>query len=189
MDTLHHSFSIIAISETWARDDNDVFLQISWYNFVSNNRNDRGSGVALYVRSNMSYMRREDLCKTDRECYESVFIEISNVKKCKIIVGYIYRPPGQDVRKFNDQFEVLIQNIASQKAESLLAGDYNINMLNYETHVDTEIFVNNLYSSSFLPLITRPTRFTTTTANLIDNIMSNAFNDDLISGILIADVS
>ena len=39
---------------------------------------------------------------------------------------------------------------------------------------------------SFLPLITRPTRFTTTTATLIDNIMSNAFNDDLISGILIA---
>ena len=42
---------------------------------------------------------------------------------------------------------------------------------------------------SFLPLITRPARFTTTTATLIDNIMRNAFNDDLISGILIADVS
>ena len=75
------------------------------------------------------------------------------------------------------------------KAECLLAGDYNINLLNYETHVDTEIFVNNLYSSSFLPLITTPTRFTTTTATLIGNIMSSAFNDDLISGILIADVS
>ena len=108
LDTLHHSFSVIAISETWARDDNDVFLQISGYTFVTSKINDRDGGVALYVRSNISYIRREDLCKTDRECYESVFNEIINVKKCKIIVGCIYRPPGQDVRKFNDQCEVLI---------------------------------------------------------------------------------
>ena len=46
-----------------------------------------------------------------------------------------------------------------------------------------------MYSYSFLSLITRPTRFTSTSATLIDNIMTNVFNDAIVSGILVSDVS
>ena len=51
LDTLQHSFSDIAVSETWAKDNNEVFLQMSRYNFVSKKRNDKDAGVALYVRN------------------------------------------------------------------------------------------------------------------------------------------
>ena len=45
-----------------------------------------------------------------------------------------------------------------------------------------------MYSYSFLPLITRPTRFTSTSATLIYIIMTNAFNDDIVYGVLVSDV-
>ena len=33
------------------------------------------------------------------------------------------------------------------KRQCLLADDYNINLLNYETHGDSKVFVNNLNSN------------------------------------------
>ena len=76
-----------------------------------------------------------------------------------------------------------------EKAECLLAGDFNVNLLNYDCHNDTDQFINTMYSYYFLPLITRPTRFTSTSATLIDNIMTNVFNDAIVSGIFVSDVS
>ena len=66
---------------------------------------------------------------------------------------------------------------------------FNVNLLNHDCHNDTDQFINTMYSYSFLPLITRPTRFTSTSATLIANIMTNVFNDSIVSGILISDVS
>ena len=65
--------------------------------------------------------------------HESVFIEISNLKNSKLIIGHVYRPPGHDIHTFNDKFEILIQNISMERTECFLAGDYNIYLLNYET--------------------------------------------------------
>ena len=46
--TLEHSFSVIAVCETWAKDNSDIFiLQIADYNCVSIARSSRGAGVAL----------------------------------------------------------------------------------------------------------------------------------------------
>ena len=82
---------------------------MSGYNCVSNKRNDKGAGVALYVRNYVIYTRRNDLCNSDKDCYESVFIEMSNLKNSKLIIGCDYRPPGHDIRTFNNKFELLIQ--------------------------------------------------------------------------------
>ena len=41
----------------------------------------------------------------------------------------------------------------------------------------------------FSPLITRPTRFTSTSATLTDNITTNVFNDAIVSSILVSGVS
>ena len=40
-----------------------------------------------------------------------------------------------------------------------------------------------------MPLITRPTRFTEVSSTLIDNIITNTFNECSSSGVLIADIS
>ena len=65
---------------------------------------------------------------------------------------------------------------------------FNVNLLNHDCHNDTDQFINSMYSYSFLPPTTRPTRFTSISATLIANIMTNVFNDAIVSGILISDV-
>ena len=41
----------------------------------------------------------------------------------------------------------------------ILAGDYNINLLNHLSNNDTGNFLNNLFDMSVLPMIKRPTRY------------------------------
>ena len=70
-------------------------------------------------------------------------------------------------------------------------GDFNINLLNYDTHQETRNYVDTMFSNACIPLISRPTRITPTTATLIDNIYSNDLmgNNNQINGILYADIS
>ena len=55
----------------------------------------------------------------------------------------------------------------------ILAGDYNINLLNLEIHSETGNFLNILFANAMVPTITRPTRYGEHCATLIDNILSN----------------
>ena len=69
-------------------------------------------------------------------------------------------------------------------------GDYNINLLNFEKNKQAEYFLNNMFSQSLIPLITKPTRITQTSATLIDNIFTN--NQQVsgdISGIVVTDLA
>ena len=70
-------------------------------------------------------------------------------------------------------------------------GDYNINILNYESHVQTAQFVDMMSSNVFLPLITRPSRVTALSATLIDNISTNDIGDinNYVQGLFITDIS
>ena len=52
-------------------------------------------------------------------------------------------------------------------------GDFNINLLNYDHHMETHDYVDTMFSNSLIPQITKPTRITPTTAKLIYNIYSN----------------
>ena len=70
-------------------------------------------------------------------------------------------------------------------------GDFNINILKYESHNATASFVDLLLSYACVPLINRPTRFTATSATAIDNIITNNLMDleNDHRGILICDIS
>ena len=58
-------------------------------------------------------------------------------------------------------------------------GDYNINLLNYGKHNETNKFVDMMHAHSFISLINRPTRINQQSATLIDNIFTNK-HDDLV---------
>ena len=62
-------------------------------------------------------------------------------------------------------------------------------MFNYESHVETEDFFNNVFSYFQYPTITCPTRFSSTTSKLIDNIFVNIIKNDYYFGLLISDLS
>ena len=73
-----------------------------------------------------------------------------------------------------------------------LKGDFNINILTIINNHDlTAQFVDIVTSNAFLPLITRPTRITATSATLIDNIFTNNFDNitQSVHGIYVTDIS
>ena len=53
-------------------------------------------------------------------------------------------------------------------------GDFNINLLNEDVHTLTNDFLNIMSSNSLYPSITKPTRITSNSATLIDNIFTNS---------------
>ena len=70
-----------------------------------------------------------------------------------------------------------------------LLGDFNINLLNYNEHNQTNEFLDSLGSNSFIPLILQPDRITSHSNTLIDNIFPNVIDPDMISGNLTATIS
>ena len=65
----------------------------------------------------------------------------------------------------------LLEKIKAENKFCYLMGDYNINLLNYESHDQTTTFRDMLYSYVFVPLINRPKRVTSSSATLIEDIV------------------
>ena len=72
----------------------------------------------------------------------------------------------------------------NDKHKSFIVGDTNIDLLKLQHKAHSHRFYNELFSASFLPLITLPTRLSVTCDTLIDNIFTNQSNDVTFSGIL-----
>ena len=54
-----------------------------------------------------------------------------------VVIEVIYRPTNMDINTFNDQFTTVMENIKHEKKICYLMGDYNINLLNVESHGPT----------------------------------------------------
>ena len=68
-------------------------------------------------------------------------------------------------------------------------GDFNFDLLNYETDTGTAGFLNSIVQFGFLSLIHQPTRITDRSATIIDNIFANSFEHESISGNLFLEIS
>ena len=121
---------------------------------------------------------------------ESTFIEIINPKKSNIIIGCIYRHPNLDLNDFNnDYLNPLLAKLSKEKKTVFLLGDYNDDISKYEQHSPANEFLDSLTSSMFLPYIIQPTRVTSSSKTITDNIFSNIISTDIISGNLTATIS
>ena len=105
-------------------------------------------------------------------------------------MGVIYRHPSMDLSEFNCNYlNKLFENISKQKKSITLLEDFNVNLLNYNKHNQKNEFLDFLASNSFIPLILQPTRKTSRSNTLIDNILSNVTDPDIISSNLTATLS
>ena len=88
-----------------------------------------------------------------------------------------------DLTDFNCSYSnKLLENISKEQKFVFLLGDFNVNLLNYREHNQTNEFLDSLVSNSFIPLISQPTRITSHSNTLIDNIFSDVIDPDIISG-------
>ena len=102
----------------------------------------------------------------------------------------MYRPPSTAIDDFTEDLSNILHLIKQESKQCFIMGDININLLNVDTHPRTAQFLETMYSYSFTPLITKPTRVTSNSATLIDNIFTNnQFSQASLQGILSIDVS
>ena len=97
--------------------------------------------------------------------------------------------PNSNLNNFLDYINSTTDKTNRENKLCLLLGDFNIDLLKIETHVDTDNFLNILESSFFLPQILQPTRITDHSTTLIDNIFFNSLQHFTISGNLVYDLT
>ena len=139
---------------------------------------------------NFSNVPWNDSCICKATELESSFIRISNPERSKIIIGWIYRHPNMNLDKFNNNYWNLFPHKISKENNSvLLHGDYNVDLLKYDKHAPTNEFLDSFSLHMFLPHINQPTRISTTSKTLLNNIFSNIRTPSSISGNLTTPVS
>ena len=189
-DDLQHLLSstkkncdIIAISETRITKQVSLLnnLNLDNYSFEFTPTETSAGGSLLYIANHLSYKCRNDLNIYKKNELESTFIEIVNPKKSNILVGVIYKHPSTDLADFNCNYlNKLLENIFKEQKSVFFLGDFNVNLLNYHEHNQTNEFLDSLTCNSFIPLILKPLRITSHSNTLIDNIFSNVIDPDVI---------
>ena len=101
----------------------------------------------------------------------------------------MYRHPAANIQNFQDEFCRTISTLAASKKEYLICGDFNIDLLKYESVNSVTDNMNFLYSEGCYNLIDKPTRITSTSSTLLAHIYTNISDKTLTSGILTYDVS
>ena len=182
-------FDVIGLSET--REQSNGFLSdvnMNGYVIHSQHSNNSAGGVALYVKFKLDHFIREDLFVLEDE-FETLWVEIKNSKGQTFLCCCAYRHPNTDIKKFNDHIDDIMQNLFKEKKLLFLMGDFNVNLLNYECHIDTNDFINTMISHYLSPYILHSTRVTDHSATVIDDIFSSNTSYESISGNIISQIS
>ena len=67
----------------------------------------------------------------------------------------------------------MLRKLTKLNKKCILAGDFNIDLIKYDSTACVSEFYDQISSYGFRPLILQPTRFSTSSATLIDNIFIN----------------
>ena len=161
---------IVLLCETWLRKDTDPLVNINSHKLYSNYRIDRlGGGVGILVNRSLRSRLRNEL-RVETEVLEHTIVELkTDTKNILLVSGY--RPPNGNVRKFIKEYKMLIQSLRQSKYHSIVIGlDHNLDLMKAHKHVQTNEFMETNLKNNLMPCVSKPTRITTNTATLIDNI-------------------
>ena len=115
----------IAITETWLDnniDDNELLPNC--YNIYRKDRESRGGGVLLAVKSNISCFRRRDLEESDCEL---LWGEVPFKDSSWYFVRVFYCPPSSDLTYLEELAKSLDKvSLISEHANILLLGNFNL---------------------------------------------------------------
>jgi len=187
---LGKNFHIIAVSESWLDGDSDLkeyaLEHYEMYNVFRPGK--RGGGVALYIRNNLRATKIENKsCFLEGIC-EHLTVELNVEGGKNVVIACIYRTPGSELELFSNHVDNFLKAVNKNKS-IYLCGDFNIDLLRSDKHCGTKHFLDMLYSYGLFPMINKPTRVTSVSATLIDNIFTNSFSSESKSGILCNDIS
>ena len=183
---------IAMINETWLRNDTLNKVSFPGYNLLSKQRiGKKGGGICMIIADKFKHRQRDDLLiKTS--CFEHLIIKLKTRTAPMILVS-VYRPPNTNAKEFLRDYKNLISSLNKHigtKTPIVIGTDHNLDFLKCDLHQVTQDFVEYNLESKLIPVITRPTRITKSSATLIDNIfISQNLVDDYWCGLLLNDIS
>ena len=150
---------VIGLSETRLRKNRQPLSNINLENYVYESTPTESSkgGTMLYVDKQLTYRLRKDLMMYKYKEIESIFIELFNNNNSNTVIGCVSKHPKVPLFEFMKDYLVpLLEKLAKEKKETILMGDFNINILNCNSDRDTSSFIYTIYSNSFYPTINIP---------------------------------
>ena len=142
-----------------------------------------------FIYATLSTLTLSDLCSSNSALFDSVFVEIQNPHGKNFIIGTVYRPLSANLHEFLESFHQLLDRVTRDSKMCYIMGDFNLDLLNADLHSGTNEFINALFSHFLCPLISRPTRLTSYSATLIDNIFTNNISASGDNRLIINDLS
>ena len=186
LETLNFKPAIIVLTETWLSETNKSMCNIEGYNSYHTIRmNRRSGGVSVFVDSRLESFELEEYCISN-EFMESCVVRVkSNV--CDLICFAVYRSHSETIASFDANLNNILTQTFFNNKNIILLGDLNINILE-EGNNSIDQFMYNLQSLTFMPIISRPTRFLNNILNpsLLDHIWIN-YLTNFHAGIILDD--
>ena len=188
---IDYNFDVIAISESKLMKDSPPIkdLTIPNYQYIHTPTEASKGGTLMYFSDKLIYKPRKDLELYQSKQVESTFAEVIMPKGKNLIVGCIYKHHNIDQEQFSKMIYPLLEKLNKERKNVYIAGDFNIDLIKMEKEPKTKLYFDTITNAKFMPLITLPTRITSSTKTLIDNILTNQFSSDIKSGNLSVSIS
>ncbi len=155
---------LFCFTETWLDDSiKDAEIEIENYFLIRRDRNRKGGGVCVYVRSDIGFNQRMDL---NNDQIEAVWLNILLPKNKPILVGACYRPPDQTM--FYEILELVCSKYTDfVNSEVIMIGDFNTDIRKTDLS-GYKALMNFCRSFSLHQLIKEPTCVCSSTQTIID---------------------
>ena len=195
LESIHLHFDLIVLSEIWKHNVTFYANILKDYNFYYElPKNSSVGGIGIFVRNDVVCVRLRKYilyssCKNTVEC---ICLKITKNNKTFIVLG-VYRHPNGEIKEFVEMLEKILEEVRKEKKYVIIAGDFNINLANFNRNNDIKNYLNSLLINDFIPTILMPTRITLNTATLIDHIYLHQPNCEnlqkIMAGNLYADIT
>ena len=155
----HESINVLSLSETHiaSNETNENLYKLS-------------GGVGVYVKENISYIRRKDL---ENENIESIVIEIIIKESKNVLIATHYRPPNSSkhlCKNYNNISNETLSLYCSESKEAILLGDLNADYLKKSDNKELKTII---HQNGFTQIIKNATPITKDSKTLIDIIATN----------------
>ena len=140
------------------------------------------------MQETYSHKFRKDL-QVNFKAFECLCVEVENKNSKNIVLNLVYRPPNGDHKELENYFKNSLSKREISHKDVILAGDFNINLLDFDTNKKVQNFVNLMIRFGMIPTINKPTRVTGQTASAIDHITNSILHTVFKSGVIKTDIS
>jgi hypothetical protein len=181
--SLNVKFHILILTEIWNTNLDCYSNAFTDYEFIFVPvENSIVGGVAMYIHKSVNFRHLQHIKFTTdaNNKVESIWIEVTFQNEV-INIGGIYRHPSTCTKSFLTQFENIINDFSNSHSLAIF-GDFNIDLLKYNSSTIVRDYINMIIDNGLKPLVLAPTRVTAASSTLIDHIfikLSSSCNFDL----------